>query len=294
MGGESNLSKTMPEYYLYIENNGDYTYLMDAPCTVAKDKDFVLNLLREKGVLMIKPNSSTSGGYGVMKIEWMDGRIRINNEEIVSEQEFADRIGMLRNNIVTEYCYQHRELKKIWPSTERTLRVVMIKLPHEHFYSKPKWKCIASFARFGTEISGGASNLSSGGIGVGIDFQTGKYNESGIRYKLFSPDGNWKCDRHPDTKVVWKDAGLPNWDYVRDSIYLACNHFDSLDHMGMDIIITDEGFIFCEINTKPALNYAQVMCGSILADEENVSYFKNKGLYEIDTARLWTIYKACR
>lgn len=293
ISSDISLSKIMPEYYLYIENNGDYTYLMDVG-GIAKDEDFVINLLKAKGVLMIKPNSSTSGGYGVMKIEWVNGHIRINNEECVAEQEFAGRLGKLKNNIVTEYCYQHKELKKIWPSTECTLRVVMIKLPHEHFYSKPKWKCIVSYARFGSEVSGGASNLSSGGIGVGFDFQTGKYNEFGIRYKQFCPDGNWKCYQHPDTKVVWKGAELPNWDYVRDTIYMVCNHFDSLDHMGMDIIITDEGFIFCEINVKPALNYEQVMCGPILADAENVSYFQNKGMYEIETARFWTIYKECQ
>lgn len=284
----------MPEYYLYIENNGDYTYLMDAPDSIPKDEDFVTNLLKEKGVLIIKPNSSTSGGLGVMKVEWVEGQIRINNGECVTEREFAEQLSKLRNNIVTEYCYQHRDLKKVWPSTECTLRVVMIKLPHEHFYSMPKWKCIVSYARFGTEISGGASNLSSGGIGIGFDFQTGKYNDFGIRYKQFCPDGNWKCYQHPDSKVVWKGAGLPNWDYVRDTIYQTCNYYNSLDHMGMDIIITDDGFVFCEINSKPALNYENVMCGSILSDAESRSYFQNKGMYEIDTTKFWKIYKECQ
>ena len=59
LGGE--FADALPEYYLYIENDGEYTYLMDAPVDIAKDKGFILNLLKRKGVLIIKPNSSTSG-----------------------------------------------------------------------------------------------------------------------------------------------------------------------------------------------------------------------------------------
>ena len=284
----------LPEYYLYIENDGEYTYLMDAPADIAKDKGFILNLLKRKGVLIIKPNSSTSGGYGVMKAEWTGDGVCINNREYFTEDAFVERINKLRNNIVTEYAYQHSALKKIWHSTECTLRVIMVKLPREQFYMMPKWKCIVSYARFGTEVSGGASNLSSGGIGIGFDFQTGKFNEFGIRYKQFCPDGDWRCYYHPDTKVIWKETGLPNWDYVRDTIYKVCRHYDSLNHLGLDIIITQEGFVFCEINSKPALNYEQVMCGPVLADGENRAYFKSKGLEKINKGKFYAIYQACQ
>lgn len=289
------LARTIPQYYLYIENNGDYTYLMDAPETITKDEKFILNLLKQKGVLIIKPNSGTSGGYGIIKAEWKnEDVICINNEKYVQEEEFLNITRELRNSIVTEYKYQHSELKKIWPASECTLRVIMIKLPHEEHYLKPKWKCIVSYARFGASVSGGASNLSSGGIGVGFDFETGNFNELGIRFKQWCPDGEWKHYQHPDTKVVWKESGLPNWDYVRQAIYEVCEHYGSLEHLGMDIIITEDGFIFCEINSKPALNYEQVICGPILADEENRSYFKSKGLYDIDKAKFYAIYRECR
>ena len=33
---------TMPKYYLYVENDGKYTYLMDAPSEINKDKDVLL------------------------------------------------------------------------------------------------------------------------------------------------------------------------------------------------------------------------------------------------------------
>lgn len=281
----------MPEYYLYIENNGDYTYLQDTPQSIAKDKLFLLNLLKEKKTLIIKPNSSKSGGEGVMKVVWDNGQVRINNKQLITVEEFQERIKNLGNNIVTEYVHQHSELKRIWPDSECTLRIIMVRLPKENVYAKAKWKCIVSYARFGTTLSGGASNVSSGGIGIGFDFGTGQYNPFAVRYRQFCPDGNWKLYEHPDTHVVWQNEKLPNWDYVRDTLYKVCSHYDSLSHLGFDVIITEKGFVFCEINSKPALNYEQVICAPILTNEENIAYFKSKGMDNVDCSELYDIYK---
>ena len=284
----------MPEYYLYVENNGEYTYLQDTPDEIEKNEEFILNLLKNKKTLIIKPNSSTSGGEGVMKVEWACDGIRINNKEIVSIPAFKERIKNIGNNIVTEYVHQHSELKKIWPDSECTLRIIMVKLPKEDLYSKSTWKCIVSYARFGTSISGGTSNVSQGGIGIGFDFETGRYNPFGVRYRQYCPDGEWRFYEHPDTHVIWQNETLPNWDYVRDTIYKVCNHYGSLSHLGFDVIITEKGFVFCEINSKPALNYEQVICAPILTSDENIAYFKSKGMDAINRSEFYTIYKECQ
>ena len=284
----------MPEYYLYVENNGEYTYLQDTPDEIEKNEEFILNLLKNKKTLIIKPNSSTSGGEGVMKVEWTCDSIRINNKENISILAFKERIKNIGNNIVTEYVHQHSELKKIWPDSECTLRIIMVKLPKEDLYSKSKWKCIVSYARFGTSISGGTSNVSQGGIGIGFDFETGRYNPFGVRYRQYCPDGEWRFYEHPDTHIIWQNEALPNWDYVRDTIYKVCNHYGSLSHLGFDVIITEKGFVFCEINSKPALNYEQVICAPILTSDENIAYFKSKGMDAIDRSELYTIYKECQ
>jgi hypothetical protein len=54
-----NCESCMPEYYLYVENNGNYTYLMDLPSDIRKDENFILNLLQNKKILAVKPNSGT-------------------------------------------------------------------------------------------------------------------------------------------------------------------------------------------------------------------------------------------
>lgn len=280
---------TMPEYYLYVENNGDYTYLMDAPADIPHDKDFLFNLLKQKGTLAAKPNSGTSGGRGFMKLEYKDGRIFENNKEI-TKAEFDAIVPNMQNHIVTEYAYQHKDLSTIWPSSECTLRVIMVKVPYENHYEPAGWKCVVSYARFGTEVSGGASNLSSGGIGIGFNFENGQFNDSGIRYKRFCPDGVWQCTEHPDTHVVWKDTKLPNWEFVRNKIEQVCAHIQSLDYLGLDIIITPDGFKFCEINTHPAGDYEQVMCGPILADEKARRFYEAHGLRKYDPARFYEMY----
>lgn len=279
----------MPEYYVYVENDGSFTYLMDSPKTIKKDKDYLYNLLKLKGILAMKPNSGTSGGLGFIKLEIRDGELFENNKRIDFER-FLEIRDSMRNYIITEYAYQHSELAKVWPDSECTLRVIMCKQPKEDLYEEAKWNCAVSYARFGTSINGGASNLSSGGVGVGFDFETGKYNDFCIRYKRFCADGVWKFEKHPDTKIEWKTTGLPNWEYVKQKINDICQHVSSLDYVGLDIIITQNGMKLCEINSHPAMDYEQIMCGPTLAKEKIRKFYEHKGLFAYSGDDLYNAY----
>ena len=280
---------TMPEYYLYVENDDSYTYLMDAPSHIAKDGDYIMNLLRWKGVLAMKPNSGTSGGFGFIKLELREGALFENNKQI-DMTRFEEIKGNMRNYIVTEYAHQHHELAKIWPDSECTLRVIMVKNPKQDIYTKATWSCAVSYARFGTSLNGGASNLSSGGIGIGFDFETGLYNDFAIRYKRFCPDGNTFLDHHPDTNVYWQGQSLPNWPVVKEMIGKVCDHISSLDYLGLDIIITEDGMKLCEINSHPAMDYEQIMCGPMLKKDTIKAFFANKGLFTHDGDVLYRAY----
>lgn len=281
--------ETMPEYYLYVENNGNYTYLMDAPKDVEKDENFLLNLLKKKGSLAAKPNSGTSGGRGFMKLEYKDGIIYGNNAPM-EKAEFDKFLNEMENYVVTEYTYQHESLAAFWPSSECTLRVIMVKLPREEKYQESQWQCVISFARFGTELSGGASNLSAGGVGVGFDYQTGQFKDIGLRYKRFCENGSWECTEHPDTHIPWAGFCLPHWNMVRNKIATVCKQIDSLDYLGLDIIITPNGFKFCEINTHPAADYAQILCAPILANQSAAKFYEAHGLRDFDCESFYQLY----
>lgn len=282
----------MPKYYLYIENDlcgGRYTYLMDCPKDIPKDENFLWNLLKKEKVLAMKPNSGTSGGLGFIKLELRNNKIYENNKPI-DMTRFKIIRDTMRNYIVTEYAHQHHELASIWPDSECTLRVIMCKDSTKDRYKPTTWSCAVSYARFGTSVNGGASNLSSGGVGVGFDFLTGRYNDFCIRYKRYTPDGIWRLDKHPDTKAEWKTLTLPNWLYVRGKISQICQHLSSLDYMGLDIIITENGMKLCEINSHPAIDYEQIMCGPTLAKTEIREFFENKGLRNFDSRTFYEAY----
>lgn len=280
---------TMPDYYLYVENDDSYTFLMDAPKDVSKDGDYILNLLRKKGVLAMKPNSGTSGGLGFIKLELRDGVMYENNKPIDTDR-FQEIKGNMRNYIVTEYAQQHHELAKVWPDSECTLRVIMVKNPKKDKFKPATWSCSVSYARFGTSVNGGASNLSSGGVGVGFDFQTGKYNDFAIRYKRYCPDGEWFIKKHPDTNFEWGGKALPNWEYVKKKIEDICSHISSLDYLGLDIIITEEGMKLCEINSHPAMDYEQIMCGPALKKPQIKEFFESKGINNVDCEAFYKAY----
>ena len=284
---------SMPDYYVYVENDlcgGRFTYLMDCPEDIPKDKDFLLNLLRKEKVLAMKPNSGTSGGLGFIKLELRDDCIYENNK-LIDMARFEQIRDTMRNYIITEYCYQHHSLAKVWPDSECTLRVIMCKDPVDDKYALTTWSCAISFARFGTSVNGGASNLSSGGVGVGFDFETGRCKDFCIRYKRYTPDGIWMSDKHPDTREEWRTLSLPNWDYTRKMIDAICQHISSLDYMGLDIIITENGMKMCEINTHPAMDYAQVMCGPTLSNPKVKAFFEHKGLRDFDGSDFYHAYK---
>lgn len=282
--------KSMPQYYLYIENNGNYTYLMDFPRTIRRDSNVILNLLKEKKALAIKPNSGTSGGKGFMKVEYKDCNILINNE-IVSLNSFNSIIKNIGNNIVTEYCRQHHELCNIWPNSECTLRVIMVKLPYDNIWDGARWHNIVSLARFGSSVSGGASNMSAGGIGVGFDFSSGKCKDFGLRFKRFSPDGNIFCYEHPDSKVKWKNYTLPNWPKAKQTIFDVCQQISSLDYLGIDMIITESGAKICEINSHPGIDDDQIMCHPIFWNDNDArQFFAYHGLFNIDNSKFFQMY----
>ena len=263
----------MPEYYLYIENDGHYSYLMNSPIDIPHNSDYLLNLLKKKQVLALKP-SNGAGGKGFIKLVYKNNKISCNDKTL-NKDEWNNLIKDLRGYLVTEYILQHKDLREVWANSACTLRIIATKQQIDD-YDGGSINVIVSYARFGTKLSNGASNLSAGGVGIPFDFNTGKFGRYFYRYKKYTNGEPYKYERHPDTGVLLYGTKLPKWEYVRDAVYTLCNHFSSLEYFGFDIIITDEGMKLCEINTLPSLDYEQVMCGPIYKNEKAADFFMRK------------------
>lgn len=268
------LSKLVPEYYLYIENDGRYSYLMDSPESVEKGDNYLFDLLVEKKHLAMKPNHG-AGGMGFLGVHYEDGQIIINSKPVTRE-EFEAMKPSLNGYIVTEFIKQSKEMDKVFNEADCALRIILYKLPQENPTAAPEYDCLISFARFGAKISEGASNLSRGGLAVQIDWNTGEYI-GGFRgnAKYWGEEGAIGFTKHPDTGVVIEGTIVPHWDVIKKGLLDVCNYLSSLDFFGMDVIVTEDGFQLCEINSAPSTGLGQFHYGKCCLDNENARKFVN-------------------
>ena len=262
----------MPRYFIYIEPDGHYTYLMDFDMRIAKDSNVLLNLLKAEKVLALKPLKG-SGGFGFIRLEYIDGAI-LSNGKVLSVSDYGALTSKLNGYLVSEYCFQHSSLADIWPKSECTLRIVTARI--SDMFGGGVCKTFISYARIGTERSGSTSNLSQGGVAVPIDFETGIFGDNIYRYKKFDPDNCFIHESHPDTKMVLRGKKLPNWDMVKSFIDDFTNYVSSLEYFGFDVIITEDGFKICEINSHPVLDIEQVICKPVLEDDFVRRFFESK------------------
>lgn len=102
------LSELMPRYFLYVQPDGRYTYLMDAPDDMPRDSHFLRRLLEREGTLAMKPNNGY-GGHGFLKIELSDSGLLVNNDP--KDESYLDElVPDLGNYLVTSYAHQHPAL----------------------------------------------------------------------------------------------------------------------------------------------------------------------------------------
>ena len=268
---EGKLIEIMPEYYLYIENDGHYTYLMDSPMEINHDEEYLLNLLKTKKILAVKP-SNRSFGEGFYKVELKNSDIYVNGEHL--QQDFMAFVQTLKGYIVTEYCRQHHLFDEIWNGSECTLRVFVIQKSTNN-YTGVKPHIIGSLVRFGTSKSKGACNLSSGGVGVTIDFETGICDSQFYSEYRYKDTGLFTKSQHPDSGYKIGGMLMPNWDIVKCAVWGVCKHLSSLELLGLDIIITETGIKLCEINSLSSVD-AQLLHGPFFCIPEFKDYIERK------------------
>jgi len=265
--------RLMPRYYLYVENDGHYTYLMDSPQYLPKDENYLVNLLKDKKALAMKP-SNGAGGKGFIKAEYKDGSFYINGNE-VNEAELRTEFSDINGYLVSEYFYQHSQLREVWPQSENTLRIVAVR-NYDDQYSGGSIDIISSYVRFGSVVSKGVCNMAAGGLNLSFDFETGKYGDFMNRHRLFCPDGNIRFSEHPDTHVSLSGQSLPNIEKVKASVYALCNHLSSLEYFGIDIIVGENDVMICEVNTLPGLDSIQILDGPIWKSPKASQFFLRK------------------
>ena len=103
---------------------------------------------------------------------------------------------------------------------------------------------VMAMLRLPTARSGGAANLHAGGIGVGIDLETGR--------TTFAVSRGCPVNQHPDSGHLLSGIAVPGWDYIL-TIASRVNEAFGMGYLGVDCVLERRGVMVLEVNARPGL-----------------------------------------
>lgn len=197
---------------------------------ILKLQDF----LNKHDVFVMKPANGL-GGTSITKV---------NRSEISDIEAFRYKLKDERL-FIEEFIIQNKEWGKISPNSVNTLRVMTTAVAG-------KSKLIFAAARIGSGICL-ADNFHQGGMGVLIDLEKGILIGPGINKRLE------RFDNHPVTNEKIDGYVIPYWEEIKKMTLEAALVNDSVNIVGWDVAITEDGPIIIEGNRGPGWDLVQVL-----------------------------------
>lgn len=192
--------------------------------------------LNKHQTFMSKPYDGL-GGTNVLKV---------NSSDIKDLEKYYEDC---KNNqiFLEEVISQHEDLNRLCDKSCNTLRVITF-----NNYGTPEilW---AGF-RIGNGINS-VDNFHAGGMGTGIDLETGKLTQPALDKDLN------KYTHHPKTSIEITGFQLPYFEEVKKMVKEAALESDKILVVGWDVAITDKGPIIIEGNRRPGFDLVQVVSG---------------------------------
>lgn len=256
------LKEFVPKYYFSVcKKNGKAVLvrMSDCPAEVETSYEGVFEILKQEEKLVFKPSAGTHGD-GFYCFEY-DGDNFLANGEVKTKEEIVALIEEQKSfYVITEYINMHPELKKIYPKSVNSIRVMVI---NREGYNP---EIMQAYMRIGSSKTGYTDNVGYGGICAMIDLETGVlYNPESIKDHHFYP-----CEAHPDTGVEISGIHIPEWKKICDSIKEISILMPELEYLGFDVAVTDGGFQVMEINIHQDLHKAG------LHTEEIKQFYRDK------------------
>ena len=157
---------------------------------------------------------------GVSLVKNFEGRI-ISSEKEYTKAEYIRKLSGSRI-LIQECLQQHESIEKINPNCVNTIRIVTLADDNGNI------GIFAAFLRLGVVKDSFVDNRAKGGLGVGINLETGKLREFGFAHDAFGA----KLSAHPLTDVIFKDYQLPYWNEVKELVINAHKQFYELESIG--------------------------------------------------------------
>jgi hypothetical protein len=229
----------LPRYYYHLLDHR-VLRLMDCPAAGPASWEGILDLLETEQHLALKREAG-SYGEGFYKLSKLGGRYAINRQQ-VDRNAVLSLLSECNSHLVTEYIIGHKDLRRIYPHTPNTLRVLLIHDPADEPF------LAGAFLRFGSSTTGVVDNASAGGLFCGVALEDGRW-ASPRQYR----EGRLvDVPFHPDTGERIEGA-VPFWGQIRETLIAMAMHMPQLAYLGFDVLITDSGFKVIEINSHSGL-----------------------------------------
>jgi len=192
--------------------------------------------------IVIKP-AKGAGGKGILILKKRDG-IWFSQGCAISEQEIFIHIANIIFGIysfgdsdvalVEEFVRPHPIFQEMYAEGVPDIRVILLdQIP------------LMGMLRMPTAQSKGKANLHQGGLGIGIQMETGMLKEA--------YDGKKHLSHHPDTQRKITGLVLPRWQELIAMSMEASLHFP-LNYLGVDLVIdAHKGPMIMEVNVRPGL-----------------------------------------
>ncbi|WP_026666805.1 sugar-transfer associated ATP-grasp domain-containing protein [Butyrivibrio sp. AE2005] len=235
----------IPQYFFSVYKRSGKTVISkmwDCPNDVPHGFDGVLEMLKKKGKLAFKASAGAHGD-GFYCLEYENEILYANGEQI-SKSSLESLIMETKSfYVITEYLEMHSAIKKIYPKSVNTVRMMVI---NDHGYDP---RILQTYMRIGAGDSGYTDNVGYGGICAFVDIETGKiFQPEQLKDHRYIP-----CDNHPDTGCPISGY-IPDWKNLKKSIKEICKYLCELEYLGFDIAVTEDGFKILEINIHQDLH----------------------------------------
>jgi alpha-L-glutamate ligase-like protein len=201
-------------------------------------------LLGDHDDFVVKPNRG-SAGRGILVVTGREGRgYRRHNGEILERDDLKQHIsdilsgmyslgGQTDSALIQQRIRLHPAFAAVTYKGIPDVRVIL-------YRDEPAMAML----RLPTKQSGGRANLHQGGIGTGIDLETGLTHHAVQR--------NRSVGHHPDTGRPVVGMLVPFWDEVLD-LSRKVSKAVGLGYVGVDVVYARSGPMLLEANARPGL-----------------------------------------
>ncbi len=105
---------------------------------------------------------------------------------------------------------------------------------------------LMAMLRLPTKASDGKANLHMGGIGAGVDMETGVTTHA-VQFNRYN-------EHHPETGALLAGHFIPGWKHILE-IAMKMQQASGLGYVGVDIVLDKRyGPMILEINARPGIS----------------------------------------